>query len=453
MRPFHRTAGQGGRPARNISTLLLFAVLLLQVGVVLLTGCSRAPRIPPLTAEEHALARESFDHVWTTIRDKHWDQELGGVDWDSARVELESELEAAGTMPEARAVMRRLIARLGQSHFNIISRNAYDDLRGPDVKNTDGVTGLDVRVLGGRALVTGVDPGSGAEEAGVGVGWEILRIGERDIPERLKKAMEELGEKASAPYMIAMSVAARLRGEPGGTLDVRFLTGEDKKVDLEVPLRDPRGNKVKFGNLPATWVWIDTLTVDANVGYTKFNFFFDPMNVNTTFNAAMESWMDAEGVIIDLRGNPGGIGVMAMGMSGWFIEEKGRRLGTMSTRMNDVKFIVTPRLQTYEGPLAILIDGLSASTSEIMVGGLKDLGRARVFGQRSAGAALPSTIEGLPNGDGFQYAVANYISEGGEVLEGQGVVPDVELIPDREGLLAGRDPVLEAALAWIRESD
>lgn len=453
MHLFDRAASPGGPPAAKASTLLFLTALLLQVGMVLLTGCSRAPRIPPLTAEEHGLARQSFDQVWTTIRDKHWDPELGGVDWDSARVEFEPELEAARTMPEARSVMRRLIGRLGQSHFNIISRDAYDDLRDPEAKNTDGVTGLALRILDGRALVTRVDPGSGAEEVGVKAGWEILRVGDRDIPGRLKKAMEELGDKASAPYTIAMSVASRLRGEPGGTLDVRFLTGEDKKVDLEVPLREPRGNKVKFGNLPATHVWIDTLTVESNVGYVSFNYFFDPMNVNTTFNAALESWMAADGIVIDLRGNPGGIGVMAMGMSGWFIEEKGRRLGTMSTRMNDVKFIVTPRLQTYSGPLAILIDGLSASTSEIMVGGLKDLGRARVFGQRSAGAALPSTIERLPNGDGFQYAVANYISEGGEVLEGQGVTPDVELIPDRESLLAGRDPVLEAALDWIRESD
>jgi carboxyl-terminal processing protease len=95
------------------------------------------------------------------------------------------------------------------------------------------------------------------------------------------------------------------------------------------------------------------------------------------------------------------------------------------------------------------MDACSASTSEIFAGGLQDLHRARVFGTKSAAAALPSVIERLPNGDGFQYAVGNYISEGGKPLEGQGVKPDVEVKLTRPSLLAGHDAVLDAALDWI----
>ena len=82
---------------------------------------------------------------------------------------------------------------------------------------------------------------------------------------------------------------------------------------------------------------------------------------------------------------------------------------------------------------------------------MKDLGRARIFGTRTAGAALPSVFERLPNGDGFQYAIASYISEGGKPLEGIGVIPDVEVPLSRDALLQGRDPVVEAALDWIRK--
>jgi carboxyl-terminal processing protease len=111
---------------------------------------------------------------------------------------------------------------------------------------------------------------------------------------------------------------------------------------------------------------------------------------------------------------------------------------------------VNPRFPTYTQPVAILIDGASASTSEIFAGGMKDIGRARIFGTRSAGAALPSIIERLPNGDGFQYATASYVSEGGKPLEGAGVLPDVEVRHSRAALLAGRDEVVEAAVHWIR---
>jgi carboxyl-terminal processing protease len=122
----------------------------------------------------------------------------------------------------------------------------------------------------------------------------------------------------------------------------------------------------------------------------------------------------------------------------------------MYLRDTTLKFIVNPRAQTFSGPVAMLLDACSASTSEIFAEGLKDLGRARVFGTRTAAAALPSAFERLPNGDGFQYAMANYISEGGQPLEGIGVTPDVEVKLTRAALLAGHDPVVDAALDWIK---
>ena len=72
-----------------------------------------------------------------------------------------------------------------------------------------------------------------------------------------------------------------------------------------------------------------------------------------------------------------------------------------------------------------------------------------MFGTRTAGAALPSDIVRLPNGDGFQYAQASYTSEKGKVLEGSGVEPDEEVRETRETLSTGRDAVAEAAEKWI----
>jgi len=140
---------------------------------------------------------------------------------------------------------------------------------------------------------------------------------------------------------------------------------------------------------------------------------------------------------------------MAMGMAGWFVDSADRPLGSMYTRETTLRFVVNPRANIYAGPLGVLVDAASASTSEVLAEGLKDLGRARVFGTKTAGAALPSLFEKLPNGDGFQFAIANYVSEGGKTLEGVGVIPDMEVELTREALLAGRDPVLDAAMKWI----
>jgi carboxyl-terminal processing protease len=156
-----------------------------------------------------------------------------------------------------------------------------------------------------------------------------------------------------------------------------------------------------------------------------------------------------KGYIIDLRGNPGGIAVMANAISGWFVKDEGMKLGTMYQRDVELNFAVIPRLEAFTGPLAIIVDGASASTSEILAGGLQDAKRARIFGTRTAGAALPSVLEVLPTGDLFQFAIANYVSANGKELEGNGVTPDVIISHNRASLLKGQDAMLNAAANWI----
>jgi carboxyl-terminal processing protease len=84
--------------------------------------------------------------------------------------------------------------------------------------------------------------------------------------------------------------------------------------------------------------------------------------------------------------------------------------------------------------------------------GLQELGRARIFGSRTAGASLPAQFVGLVNGDTLIYPTSTHLTESGEMIEGVGVRPDVEVTPTREELLKGGDPVLDSALAWIAEA-
>jgi carboxyl-terminal processing protease len=236
----------------------------------------------------------------------------------------------------------------------------------------------------------------------------------------------------------------------GDTIKVVFLDGANAQVTRDLTLGQERGQTARFGNLPPMRVFFESKKF-GNTGYVRFNMFLDLVRVMNGFGNAVENCMHCDGFVVDLRGNPGGIGGMAMGMAGWLVDKPDERLGTMYMRDATLNFVINPRAEVFTGPVAVLVDGSSASTSEIFAGGLKDLGRARVFGTKTAAAALPSIFERLPNGDGFQYATANYISEGGKALEGLGVTPDVEVKLTREGLLTGHDAVLDAALEWIRK--
>ncbi len=391
-------------------------------------------------AQTRTIDLASFDLVWTTIRDTHWQKPPAGLDWDAMRAEYRPRVEKAATQTEARAAMQEMIGRLKQTHFAILPGVVYaslaEDAVGP------GSTGIDVRVLNGEAVVTAVDPGSPAERAGVRTGWVIRAVNGREWKPVIEAAR-------SAPVLeLTRSLLNRLSGPEGGSVDVSFDSAGGAAATLRLDLVAGRGSLAEFGNLPATRVWYDEKRL-GETGYVHFNVFLDIPRLIPAFEKTIKVCQSCNGLIIDLRGNPGGIGGMAMGMAGFLVDQPNQRLGSMYMRDVTLNFVINPRPTEFAGPVAILIDGASASTAEILAGGLRDLGRARVFGTRSAAAALPSVFTRLPNGDGFQYAVANYISQGGQTLEGTGVTPDEEVQLTKEGLLAGHDAVVDAALAWI----
>jgi carboxyl-terminal processing protease len=405
-----------------------------------------------LTPEQRRLNIDSFEYVWKTVRDKHWQAEPGGLDWQAVHDELRPAMEKADSMDAARAVMGDMLGRLHQTHFGIIPADLYSDVDGAHgSKRGESSTGLDVRVVGAQALVTSVDSGSSAAASGVRPGWQILKIADINMDSVIAKLDETYAKSTLRDLVSRRAVLSRLDGEAGKSVEVEFLDARERRVTKTLRHEKPKGTLAQFGYLYPMHVWFDSSKVGGgNIGYVSFNMFLDPARLMNLFGEAVESCAKCEGFVIDLRGNPGGIGIMAMGMAGWFIDKPDQLLGTLYMRETTLKFIVNPRVNTFAGPVAILVDGASASTSEILAGGMKDLGRARVFGSRTAAAALPSVFELLPNGDGFQYAIANYISEGGKPLEGLGVTPDVEAPITRQALLEGKDPALDAAVAWIK---
>ncbi len=400
-----------------------------------------------LTPQQRQLNIQSFEYVWTAIRDKHWQTKPGGLDWQAIHEEFRPKMEAADSMDAARGVLNEMLGRLHQTHFAIVPSDLYSNVDAGQGGETS--AGIDVRVVDGQVLVTSVDRDSSAFARGVRPGWQILQIAGMDLAPVVAKLDETYANSSLRDLVLRRAILGRLDAA-AGTSPVEFVVGDGKHVSKTLMPGRAKGERVQFGYLGPLQVWFNSSRVgDGNIGYVAFNVFLDAQRLMTSFGDSVQSCQKCEGFIVDLRGNPGGIGIMAMGMAGWFIARPDQKLGTLYMRDTTLNFVVNPRLNTFAGPLAILVDGASASTSEIMAEGLKDLGRARIFGTRTAAAALPSVFERLPNGDGFQYAIANYISEGGKPLEGVGVTPDVETPLTRKALLAGQDPALDAAVAWI----
>ena len=169
--------------------------------------------------------------------------------------------------------------------------------------------------------------------------------------------------------------------------------------------------------------------------------FHDPAHI-------LKSFIEAQGIIIDLRGNSGGIDAMTLAMMGWLAPNEWVA-GRMRTRSEEIPMTVRPRSLIYEGPVAVLTDGLTGSSAEFMAAALQEIKRAGVVGTRTKGESLPAEYTTLPNGDVFLYAVMDFVTGEGKRLEGIGVAPDVEVALTQKSLLERRDLVLEAAVNWI----
>lgn len=385
----------------------------------------------------------SFDKVWQTVRERHWDPERKGEKWDAARAELRPRIEQAKSDQEARSILVELLGRLGQSHFGIIPANAYAALeKGADPG--DATPGFEVRMVEGAPVVTRVLPGMAAAKAGVRPGWALLRTGDTELAPILEKLKEK-------PLLQNVLLLRRLQGVEGERRSFVFDDGGAGRA-VELTLATPPGRPVRFGNLPPMRMNVERGEPRPGIMRVAWNAFFEPQWLQDELRAAVESCGSCKGFILDVRGNGGGLGGLAPGVAAWFLDKQ-NYLGTMHAPTGPLRLVAYPRPTVFSGPVALLVDGLSASTSEFLAAGLKDLGRARLFGERTPGAALPSMIELLPSGDRFQYAIADYVSLSGAAIEGLGVAPHVEVPLTRAQLLEGRDPVLEAAIAWILDQE
>lgn len=396
----------------------------------------------------------SFDQVWETIRKTHWDFAPLEEKWNQAREELRPKVEAATSIGEVRKQIEALLAVLQQSHFGLVPSDEYHDLKETGGPGGDGSIGLEARMIGDQIVVTKVRPGFPAEAAGIRPGWVLKKIGKKSDEDIIKAA----GDTGKHSVMRADTVAglicdALASGQPGSEVSLTVLDHEDEPKELSLVHAPATGEREVFANLPPIMVEYEDGLIDNEVGYIRFNAFIGAPRLSAAFSDSVAKLRSSKGLIIDLRGNRGGIVMLVAGMCGWLTSER-TPLGEMKMAgTGALRPSPNPRKPRFEGPVAVLIDECSISSAEIMAGGIKDLKIGRVFGTTSAGLALPSVVVKLPNGDRFQYAIASWTSASGEALEGVGVVPDEPVELTRKGLIEEPDPVLTTALKWIRNPD
>lgn len=444
-----------------------FAALFAVLGTV---ACgnpgARAPSLAASRAPFDSVAGvASFDTAWARINATYYDTGFRGHDWKAERLRYRPLAERASSNAAVRQAIESLFVKLEDSHFALIPGEVALAMRGDSVVTdtaSPGTSGLQFRFVSDRLVVSQVVAGSAAAHAGVRAGWELLAIDGLDVPRMLaaRQHLSNVRDRRRAALQIPMRAESMTRGARGTVLHASFRQGDGKAVRVELSRGSWDGDIIKYGPLPPQYFgFAHERYADQQgcVGVIRFNVWMPTLLAK--LDRSMESLASCRGLVLDLRGNTGGVAALVMGVSGYFVDRE-VSLGTLAARGTTLQYMVNPRranrrgerVQPFSGNLAILVDGLSASTTELFAEGMRDIGRARVFGDTTAGEALPATMARLPNGDVLIHAIADFHSARGRRLEALGVIPDVLVPLTRRDLAQGRDAALNAALGWVRSN-
>lgn len=434
---------------------LRFPSLACLVLLALATVCvPKASAAGPYDDDPVSARVATFEKVWSTVNEKFYDPAFNGVDWQDVRVRYAPRVAAASSDAELYRLLNEMLGELKASHFAILPPSDAGVIKdGPGTRlDTDGegwggTAGMTVRLIDGQPTVSAVAENGPADRAGIRPGFLLTRIGDADLAELVARIRKSGRSDQMQRLMARRTFTGLLGGIPGRTVTVGYVDGADVAGTAELVRADVAGTPMRVGEMPSVLVSFETRTLAGNIGYIRFNFFMPALM--DRIRRELDCLRTSSGLIIDLRDNPGGIGQMAPGIASLLIDT-GASLGTMRMRRGEIRFVTYRQPWSYKGPVVVLTDEGSASTSEILAGSLQELGRVTVVGERTLGAVLPSVVERLPNGAVLQYAVADFKTPKGVLLEGRGVEPDVPVIPTRGQLLAGGDPVLDAAIRVLR---
>ena len=417
------------------------------------------------------LALETFDKVWSIIHETHFDTNFNGHNWQEVRDKYRPRAAAARNGDSFREVVQEMLDLLAVSHLAIVpgeyaaeieveeSTRKESSLEEADEAES-GTLGMQLRFVGKNLLVTRVEPGLPAEIAGVKPGWILNRIGAAQTVSLKQRTPKKFDERRR-DFLAWRAASKKLSGAPGTKIHLEFLDDRNRVVALELGRVTAQGEPIQFGSLPVLYAHLDHESISSpsgkEIGIIRFNIWMLPTAL--AFNKAIDQHRDDAGMIIDLRGNVGGMVGMIIGVAGHFTE-KPISLGALIARDNTLKLPANPRfvdtsgkrVRPFGGPVAVLVDEITASASEVFTGGLQEHGRVRVFGRTTAGQALPAVYDKLPNGDALYHPVADFVTGKGARFEGRGVVPDEAVGLERKALLSGKDPVLERALRWMDRS-
>ena len=298
------------------------------------------------------------------------------------------------------AAIRGMLSEL-DPHSSYMEADEFRKLDNSSHGRYSGI-GIEVIIRDREINVVFVMEGGAADKAGMVSGDIITSINQTDLRgQNLQLAIDNL------------------RGEAGTSVDitVKHKNGEVSELKL---VRD--------------YVKVDSVfsrPVDRDYGYFQITHF-----TRKTADELLEQieYMKAnhdgplKGVILDMRNNPGGVLKPAVTMADGFLD-KGLIVYTLGRAENQLEYSAKPGQWLQDIPVVVLVNGGTASASEVFAGALQDHNRALIVGERTFGKGSVQSVLNLRNGSGMRLTTSRYYTPSGRSIQAEGIQPDVEIAP------------------------
>jgi carboxyl-terminal processing protease len=338
-----------------------------------------------------------LDEAWQLVNQYYVDNSFNHNDWQAVRQEL---LKSSYTSKEqAYTALRAALKKLQDPYTRFMDPEQFTSLT---TQTSGELSGIGIRLEMNKVtkLLTILDPipGSPSAKAGIKSGDEILAI-----------------DGKTTRSMDVQTASSMIRGKVGTPVTLRINRAGSKSFDVAI--------KRELIEL-STVTYTTKQENNQKIGYIRLSE-FSAHAASQIRNAIQDlGKKQVSAYILDLRGNPGGLLNASIDIARMWLD-KGLIVRTVD-RGGQNESIQANQTSITKLPLVVLVDGNSASSSEILTGALKDNRRATVVGNTTFGKAMVQSVHQLSDGSGLAVTIAHYYTPNGTDISHKGIVPDVQ---------------------------
>lgn len=407
----------------NNSKIKRFLVLFLSIFILLLISyrdikIKQSKRINDISGinivnEKTTSAKALFLESWQVIKSNYYQSNLNKQNWAKWKKRY---LHKIKTQEDAYVAINSMIASLDDSYSKFMSKEEFSAQTSAINSKLYGI-GINIASISGKIYIANVIENAPAYNQGVRSGDIILKVNGIDV-------------SGQSIYHVAQLI----RGDINANLTLELLRGTERFE------KTVRREEIKVKT-------IDYKKITDDIGYIRISSFIG-IDTSKEFVIALNRLKDSKGLILDLRGNSGGLFQNAIVISNLFLK-KGDIVNVIARQGKKNTYSASDDGCIYDNPLVVLIDGTSASASEILSSALQDNNRAILIGTKTYGKGLVQKVFSLPNKSGMNLTIARYLTPNGIDINKTGITPDYVVTFSRNDFMNNIDSQLVFARQYL----